>query len=715
MATGSRRAQRTAPSRGVDDTRTGRRRWQPWVVAAGLALLCMLAYANSFDAGFVLDSRQLILRDTRVQAATAENLQRIVSRSYWWPYGESGLYRPLTTASYLLNYAVLGHGDRPAGYHAVNLLLHIANVLLLWRLVRRLSMGEAAAAGAAALWAVLPVSSEAVTNIVGRADLMAAATSLGALLVYARWRDTEAGTGARGIPATAVLSAATIALLVTIGALAKESAVAVLGGVVAMEAVWWQHGASLRRLALLGACCVAPLGAWIWQRETVLAASAAAEFPFTDNPIVGASFWQGRLTAVQVTWRYLLLLLWPAHLSNDYSYPQIPLATGSVADWVGVVLLAGGAAAALWQARANRAVLFFASLAFITFLPVSNLLFATGTIMGERLVYLPSAGLAALAAAVLAPLGTTVTRRRVLGATLVVIVAAYGARTVARNRDWKDDLTLWRSAVIATPASAKAHRALAEALYDADPSRGNLDAVMASADRAVALLEQLPDEQNTFQAFRQAGAYHLDKAAQIEARGTPGDRAELTRIYSRASHLLDRAVVIARYGAQRLPGGSVEPEADAQRLRAVAILGLDNPGRALDAARRSRLLSPVHPLGYRLSAQALLRLHRDEEAVMTLLTGSIVSGDRELGHDAMQLYADGVDPDGCAVVGSGTSAALNPQCPTVVRHSCIASAAAYQIFTKAGDEARAAQVKSAAIGSFACPADLMDRTNALVP
>lgn len=100
---------------------------------------------------------------------------------------------------------------------------------------------------------------------------------------------------------------------------------------------------------------------------------------------------------------------------------------------------------------------------------------------------------------------------------------------------------------------------------------------------------------------------------------------------------------------------------------------------------------------------------------MTLLTGSIVSGDRELGHDAMQLYADGVDPDGCAVVGSGTSAALNPQCPTVVRHSCIASAAAYQIFTKAGDEARAAQVKSAAIGSFACPADLMDRTNALVP
>src|SRR5580693_4513510 len=103
---------------------------------AALVLLALVAYANSFSAGFAFDNKALILDDTRVHAATAANLDLIVNRSYWWPQGESGLYRPLTTLSYLFNYATLGGGERPAGYHAVNLLLHAMNVLLLYALAR---------------------------------------------------------------------------------------------------------------------------------------------------------------------------------------------------------------------------------------------------------------------------------------------------------------------------------------------------------------------------------------------------------------------------------------------------------------------------------------------------------------------------------------------------------------------------------------------------
>ena len=130
----------------------------------------------------------------------------------------------------------------------------------------------------------------------------------------------------------------------------------------------------------------------------MLGAAAAAEFPFTDNPIVGASFWQGRLTALQVTWRYLVLLAWPARLSNDYSYAQIPVAQGTLADWIGVLLLAGRRVRPAVATATSSSVQFFAAFAFLMFLPASNLLFATGTIMGERLVYLPSAGLTVLLA-----------------------------------------------------------------------------------------------------------------------------------------------------------------------------------------------------------------------------------------------------------------------------------------------------------------------------
>lgn len=677
----------------------------PWAVAAGLALLCIAAYANGITTGFALDSRQLILRDPRVHALTWDNLRLIAQHTYWWPNGESGLYRPLTTVTYLLNYAAFGNGERPAGYHVVNVLLHITNVVLLWRVVVRLTGRVWPPVAAAALWAVVPLSTEAVTNIVGRADLLATAASLSALLLYVRARETGRGWNWRLVP---------VACLIAAGSLAKESAIAIVGALLLVEALWWSGRASRHRLLMLAACCVVPVGLWAWQRALVLAAGGAAEFPFTDNPIAGAPFWQGRLTAVQVMWRYLTLLAWPARLSADYSYPQIPLATGTLADWASVILLVTGSVAALWQLRVLRPALFFALFALITFLPASNLLFATGTIMGERLLYLPSAGILAVVAIGIAAVARDGARRQAATVFVAVVTMAYGARTVARNRDWTDDLTLWRSTVAAAPASAKAHRALAEALYEADPTHRNLDEVIASADRAVALLEPLEDERNTFQAFRQAGAYYLDKATQVE-QATPANPAERRRLYSRALHLLDRAVVIARLGASQLPGGSMEPEADAQRLRAAAILGLENPSLALVAAKRSRELSPLHPLGYRLSTSALLAMHRDEEAVMTLLTGSIVSGDQALGRDAMSLYAQGADPEGCALVGAGASAALNPQCSTVVRHSCIASAAALQILTKAGQTGRAAQTRDTATAAFACPADLFDRPNGLVP
>ncbi len=100
---------------------------------------------------------------------------------------------------------------------------------------------------------------------------------------------------------------------------------------------------------------------------------------------------------------------------------------------------------------------------------------------------------------------------------------------------------------------------------------------------------------------------------------------------------------------------------------------------------------------------------------MLLLTGSIISGDGSLGREAMSLYTAGLDPEGCAVAGSGASAALNPRCTIVARHSCIASAAAYQILAKSRQVQRAERVKAAGVSSLGCPAELMDRANSLVP
>src|SRR6516165_3602817 len=86
--------------------------------------ITLLSYANSFQAGLVFDNSQVILQDSRLTAATPENVGLIFSKEYWYPDGGNGLYRPLTTLSYLFNYAVLGNGPNPAGYHWINYALH---------------------------------------------------------------------------------------------------------------------------------------------------------------------------------------------------------------------------------------------------------------------------------------------------------------------------------------------------------------------------------------------------------------------------------------------------------------------------------------------------------------------------------------------------------------------------------------------------------------
>src|SRR5436309_7607582 len=79
------------------------RRHALWIAALWAAAL--LAYSNSFQTGFVNDNSLLILHDPRIQAVTPQNIRLIWSQEYWYGNAVSGLYRPVSTLSYLFNYA----------------------------------------------------------------------------------------------------------------------------------------------------------------------------------------------------------------------------------------------------------------------------------------------------------------------------------------------------------------------------------------------------------------------------------------------------------------------------------------------------------------------------------------------------------------------------------------------------------------------------------
>ncbi len=111
---------------------------------------------------------------------------------------------------------------------------------------------------------------------------------------------------------------------------------------------------------------------------------------------------------------------------------------------------------ALWTRRAEwvlAGTIYLAGLAV-----TANLLVPTGTIMGERLAYLPSAGFCLLVVLIWSRLEDH--KRRLAWAVFAIFVAALALRTVVRNRDWRDNFTLFSAAIRAVPGSAKMHAEL---------------------------------------------------------------------------------------------------------------------------------------------------------------------------------------------------------------------------------------------------------------
>jgi protein O-mannosyl-transferase len=430
----------------------------------------LIAYSNSFQAGLVFDSSAVIGQDPRIRQATPANIASILTGGYLYGSTIAGLYRPLTTLSYLLNYGVLGNGPRPPGYHWGNLALHAVNVALVYALGVTV-LGETAPAWAlAAIWGLHPLLTESVTNIVGRADLLAAFGVLAGLLCYVR---SASAAGRQRLAWLAGMAAAQ-----AIGLFSKESAV-VLPGIMLVYGLTRFDRTTWRRLAPAYAALALPFAAFFYLRAQ---AHLHMAVPFTDNPLADAGFWTARLTAFKVVGKFLWLFLWPARLSADYSYNAVPL-FGWAWSWedakalIGLAVCLGAALAAVILAvrgrRAEKPMLFFLGFFFVAISPTSNLIVFIGSIMAERFLYLPSVGLAGCVVAAgyalgQTALGQTALRRRqtarAAGAALWLACLALGARTYARNRDWKDELSLWTSAVAVSPGNAKAHYNLANTL-----------------------------------------------------------------------------------------------------------------------------------------------------------------------------------------------------------------------------------------------------------
>ena len=425
------------------------RTWLRWPILC--VVVAVLVHWRAVGNGFALDDVSLVENNSAI--VSLAHLPRLFAEPYWNVAGEhAGLYRPLTIASFAVNRAVLGSG--PFGFHLVNVLLHGAVAWLVWLTLRRAGTHYGTALLGGLLFAVLPIHTEAVANVAGRAELLSALFVLGAWVAHRRASESESHSGRWQLGSAALYLAAI---------LSKESAILAPILFLADDALRGRYAAERRGRLLLGyaAACAAMLGLRAFALGTHQAASATIPL---DNPAAAAGWWPRVLTASWVQLKYALLCLAPKHLVSDYSFDAIPVAR-SIADprvIVGAAFIAALAAAAAWGWKRSRPVTLAAVIWAVFFFPSANLLFPTGTIMAERLAYLPSLGaclaighLGAVFAARPEPAKAARARAAIVVALAAVAICCLAARTWVRIPDWKSNLALALADVATMPGSAK--------------------------------------------------------------------------------------------------------------------------------------------------------------------------------------------------------------------------------------------------------------------
>lgn len=381
-----------------------------------LLLAVIAAYGNGLGGVFQFDDYTVIVADPAAHSLSA-----------WFEDLGHGL-RPLLKLSYALNW-LAGPGER--GFHVVNLALHLAASVLVYRLSSRIFDGRRGTALTAALiFAVHPIASEAVTYISGRSMALMTVLYLASVLVYVRGvEDNRASLARVGSP-----------LLFLAAVASKETAL-----LLPFSLVLWNF-------CFRGARTVASL----FEKQSVHWCSAAVagvvlimlprywhllEFSARIHPVATNALTQlNAMTWLLGQW----LFPWPLNID-----PDLPV----VGDWrqgLPDLALWSVLAIAAVMARRTLPVATFAILWFLLHLFPLHVFFPRLDVVNERHLYLAGWPWVLPAAALLGRLSGK--PRLAASATLLVVLAA---SSVARNQDYHSEVALWERTARLSPRKSR--------------------------------------------------------------------------------------------------------------------------------------------------------------------------------------------------------------------------------------------------------------------
>ena len=517
-------APRQAPARPVPAPGAENRgpRGLPSLQVLGFALLVAASYLPVLGAGFVWDDT--ILVETPV-LRTWSGLWSI-----WFSPGDiarEAHYWPVVYTSFWLEHKLWGLA--PAGYHAVNLLLHLVNVLLTWRLLQRL-----AAPGAwvvAAVFAVHPLHVESVAWVIERKDMLSGLFYLTAALTWIGF--VEAPRRGRYLLALGLFTA---------GLLSKSIVVTLPAALLIWH--WWRSGrvtrTDLTRLAPLFAVAL------------VVTAFDLSFYTSREPLALGYSLVDRVLIAARALWFYAGKLLWPTDLA--VIYPLWDIDDADPLAWM-YVLAAVALAAVLWLGRFRlgrgplAGALFFA----VTLSPVLGFVdygYMQFSLVADRFQYLAGLGvLAVLLGAAAGGAGRLPAAGRAGAAgVLVAVLALLGALTWRQAAIYRDGVTFFNHIIAHNPDARYAHLNLMAALADAGRYEEALAAGRIGVERrpddadgrsnlgrVLVLLERFDEAETELRTALELASRHLNALQNLgEMLRKQGRHEEAIETYRRA-------------------------------------------------------------------------------------------------------------------------------------------------------------------------------------
>ena len=425
--------------------------------ALALALLVVISYLPALEASFVWDD--VIF----VEEAAVHDWSGL--RNIWFSPADidkEGHYWPIVYTSFWLEHKLWGLA--PLGYHAVNVALHLVNVLLAWRLLQRLAVPGAWVI--ATVFAVHPLHVESVAWVIERKDLLSALFYLTAALTWIRF--VKAPRPGRYALALGLFAA---------GLLSKSIVVTLPAALLIYH--WWQSG----RVTRTDLARLAPF----FGVALVITAFDLSFYTSREPLALGYSLVERALIAARALWFYVGKLLWPSGLAVIY-----PLWNISAADplaWTCVVA-AAALAAVLWLGRKRlgrgplAGVLFFA----VTLSPMLGFVdygYMQFSLVADRFQYLAGLGvLAVLLGTAKCGVGRLPSAARTAAtAALILVLAMLGALTWRQAGIYRDGVTFFSHILAHNPEARDAHLNLVGPLSDAGRLEEALDAARIGVER----------------------------------------------------------------------------------------------------------------------------------------------------------------------------------------------------------------------------------------